>query len=100
ETLSNFKYSLYLSSTAVARKPYNVKIVSRISRGAAGKGNLTDPEHKLAGDSMEAELVERAKLGDAQAFQALYDQHKRRLRSLCLRLAANTAKAEDLTQEA
>jgi RNA polymerase sigma-70 factor (ECF subfamily) len=51
-------------------------------------------------DSNEAELIERAKLGDAQAFQALYDKHKRRVYSLCLRMTANTAEAEDLTQEA
>jgi RNA polymerase sigma-70 factor (ECF subfamily) len=67
---------------------------------------LTDPDSKEAQrqgrdkDSNEAELIERAKLGDAQAFQALYDKHKRRVYSLCLRMTANTAEAEDLTQEA
>src|SRR5499427_8258100 len=90
----------YFSATATARKPYNVKIVSRISRGAAGKGDLTDPEQRLAGDNAEAELIEKAKLGNAEAFQALYDKHKRRVYSLCLRMTSNTAEAEDLTQEA
>jgi RNA polymerase sigma-70 factor (ECF subfamily) len=67
---------------------------------------LTDPDSKEAQrqgkdkDPNEAELIERAKLGDAQAFQALYDKHKRRVYSLCLRMTANTAEAEDLTQEA
>ena len=61
---------------------------------------MTDPEQRQASDSIEAELIERAKLGDAQAFQALYDKHKRRVYSLCLRMTANTAEAEDLTQEA
>ncbi len=51
-------------------------------------------------DPNEGELIERAKQGDAQAFQALYDKHKRRVYSLCLRMTANTAEAEDLTQEA
>ena len=87
-----------MSSTA--RKPYNAKILSRISGIAAGKGNLTDPEQRQATDSIEADFIERAKLGDAQAFQALYDKHKRRVYSLCLRMTANTAEAEDLTQEA
>jgi RNA polymerase sigma-70 factor, ECF subfamily len=100
ESLSKFKYLGYLGSNIAARKPYNVKIVSRISRGAAGKGNLTDPEQRQAGDSLEAELIEKAKRGDAGAFQALYDKHKRRVYSLCLRMTANTAEAEDLTQEA
>jgi RNA polymerase sigma-70 factor (ECF subfamily) len=48
----------------------------------------------------EAEAIERAKQGDAEAFEALYHQHKRRVYSLCLRMTANTAAAEDLTQEA
>ena len=89
-----------LNSATTARNPYNVKIVSRISRGAAGKGNLTDPEQRQASDSAEAELIEKAKHGDAKAFQALYDKHKRRVYSLCLRMTSNTAEAEDLTQEA
>ena len=90
----------YSRSPATARNPYNIKIVSRISRSAAGKGNLTDPEQRQANDSVEAELIEKAKLGDAQAFQALYEKHKRRVYSLCLRMTSNTAEAEDLTQEA
>ncbi len=90
----------YFRSAATARNPYNVKIVSRISRGAAGKGNLTDPEQRQADYTVEAELIEKAKLGDAQAFQALYEKHKRRVYSLCLRMTSNTAEAEDLTQEA
>jgi RNA polymerase sigma-70 factor (ECF subfamily) len=88
-----------LVSPATTRKPYNVKIVSRISRGAAGIGNLTDPQRQPS-DSIEADLIERAKHGDALAFQALYDKHKRRVYSLCLRMTSNTAEAEDLTQEA
>ena len=48
----------------------------------------------------EANAIERAKQGDADAFEALYDLHKRRVYSLCLRMTANTAAAEDLTQEA
>jgi len=90
----------YFSSAATARNPYNAKIVSRISRGAAVKGDLTDPQQRLASDSVEAELIEKAKLGDAHAFQALYDKHKRRVYSLCLRMTSSTAEAEDLTQEA
>jgi RNA polymerase sigma-70 factor, ECF subfamily len=65
---------------------------------------LTDRDSKEAqkqGNELnEAEAIERAKQGDAQAFQALYDRHKRRVYSLCLRMTANTAEAEDLTQEA
>lgn len=61
---------------------------------------MTDPDQQKPSDSNEAELIERAKHGDALAFQALYDKHKRRVYSLCLRMTSNTAEAEDLAQEA
>jgi RNA polymerase sigma-70 factor, ECF subfamily len=48
----------------------------------------------------EAEAIERAKSGDGEAFEVLYNLHKRRVYSLCLRMTTNTAEAEDLTQEA
>jgi RNA polymerase sigma-70 factor, ECF subfamily len=84
----------------MARKPYNGKLVSRIRKSAAGKGILTDPEQRQGKEFNEAEAIEKAKQGDANAFQALYDRHKRRVYSLCLRMTANTAEAEDLAQEA
>jgi RNA polymerase sigma-70 factor, ECF subfamily len=61
---------------------------------------LTDLKHRLNGEFDEADAIERARRGDEAAFQALYDRHKRRVYSLCLRMTANTAEAEDLTQEA
>jgi len=61
---------------------------------------LTDAR-KPQGDRLsEAEAIERAKQGDAEAFEVLYNLHKRRVYSLCLRMTANTAEAEDLAQEA
>ena len=50
--------------------------------------------------SSEAEAIEQAKSGSADAFELLYNIHKRRVYSLCLRMTRNTAEAEDLTQEA
>jgi len=44
--------------------------------------------------------VARAQKGDHFAFAQLYSLHKRRIYTLCLRMVANTAEAEDLTQEA
>jgi len=61
---------------------------------------LTDPRQREGAEPSDAETIEQAKLGDAEAFQALYDKHKRRVYSLCLRMTSNTAEAEDLTQEA
>ena len=48
----------------------------------------------------EQEAIEKARNGDARAFETLYAMHKRRVYSLCLRMLGNVAEAEDLTQEA
>ena len=48
----------------------------------------------------EAEAIERAKNGDAEAFSFLYGLHKRRVYTLCLRMLGNVTEAEDMTQDA
>jgi RNA polymerase sigma-70 factor, ECF subfamily len=48
----------------------------------------------------ETQLVARAQRGDEGAFATLFEMHKRRVYSLCLRMTGNTAEAEDLAQEA
>jgi RNA polymerase sigma-70 factor (ECF subfamily) len=45
------------------------------------------------------QLIARAQQGDEEAFAALFEAHKRRVYSLCLRMTGNTAEAEDLSQE-
>ena len=72
---------------------------SRISESAAAKNNLTDRRQRQGNGLIEAEVIERAKQGDAEAFETLYNLHKRRVYSLCSRMTANTVEAEDLTQE-
>lgn len=58
---------------------------------------MTDPkQEKLT----EAQAIEQAKQGDEAAFETLYNLHKRRVYSLCLRMVSNPAQAEDLAQEA
>jgi RNA polymerase sigma-70 factor, ECF subfamily len=61
---------------------------------------LTAANKKQGNQLSEAEAIERAKQGDAEAFEVLYNLHRRRVYSLCLRMTTNTAEAEDLTQEA
>ncbi len=48
----------------------------------------------------EAEALERARMGDPDAFATLYSLHKRRVYTLCLRMLGNVSEAEDMTQEA
>jgi RNA polymerase sigma-70 factor (ECF subfamily) len=64
------------------------------------KGDLAQAKKSADSGLAEAEAIERARQGDAGAFEALYALHKRRVYSLCLRMTGNTAEAEDLTQEA
>jgi RNA polymerase sigma-70 factor, ECF subfamily len=48
----------------------------------------------------EATAIRRAQVGDAAAFEFLYQLHGRRVYALCLRMVNNPADAEDLAQEA
>lgn len=47
----------------------------------------------------DVELARAAAAGDSAAFEKLYEQHHRRVYSLCLRMLGNVSQAEDLTQE-
>jgi RNA polymerase sigma-70 factor (ECF subfamily) len=48
----------------------------------------------------DVNLVTRAKEGDQEAFATLFNLHKRRVYSLCLRMTGDVVEAEDLTQDA
>jgi RNA polymerase sigma-70 factor, ECF subfamily len=48
----------------------------------------------------ERSLVQRAQSGDEQAFATLFQNHKKRVYSVCLLMTKDIAEAEDLTQEA
>lgn len=57
-------------------------------------------ETKVKRDTSERSLVQRAQEGDEQAFAQLFEQHKKRVYSVCLLMTKDVAEAEDLTQEA
>jgi RNA polymerase sigma-70 factor (ECF subfamily) len=48
----------------------------------------------------EREVIRRAQLGDAAAFECIYRLHSARVYALCSRMLGNRTEAEDLTQEA
>jgi RNA polymerase sigma-70 factor, ECF subfamily len=50
--------------------------------------------------SPASNLIQRAQEGDSDAFGALFEVHKSRVYSVCLRMTSNAAEAEDLTQDA
>jgi RNA polymerase sigma-70 factor (ECF subfamily) len=47
-----------------------------------------------------SDLVRRAQEGDSNAFGSLFEAHRSRVYSVCLRMTSNAAEAEDLTQDA
>ena len=47
----------------------------------------------------DTELVRAVAAGDSEAFEKLYEQHHRRVYSLCFRMLGGVQQAEDLTQE-
>jgi RNA polymerase sigma-70 factor, ECF subfamily len=61
---------------------------------------LASTPNRASKAASDAELIARAQRGDEGAFAALFEAHKRRVYSLCLRMTGDTAEAEDLAQEA
>ena len=48
----------------------------------------------------DGKLVRRAQAGDVDAFASIFEEHKGKIYSVCLRMTNNAAEAEDLTQDA
>jgi RNA polymerase sigma-70 factor, ECF subfamily len=65
-------------------------------RNMAAKVFLSSPSALATASS--ADLVARAQRGEEAAFAALFEAHKRRVYSLCLRMTGISSEAEDLTQ--
>ena len=63
-------------------------------------GAQPDPSRQDNSGDNEELTIARAQQGDEQAFEALFNAHKRRVYSLCLRMTHDATEAEDLTQEA
>jgi RNA polymerase sigma-70 factor (ECF subfamily) len=61
---------------------------------------LSPQKQTASSVATETQLIARAQRGDEEAFAALFEAHKRRVYSLCLRMIGNPTEAEDLTQEA
>ena len=60
----------------------------------------TNEANSSARFSSDLHLIRRAQQGDSDAFATLFNTHKAKIYSVCLRMTNNTAEAEDLTQDA
>jgi len=67
---------------------------------SATEANMIPAQKESTCDNSERSLVQRAQLGDEQAFATLFQLHKKRVYSVCLLMTRDVAEAEDLTQEA
>lgn len=54
---------------------------------------------RTSGRSADLDLIARSAAGDGSAFEELFEQYRRRVYSICLRMMGNGADAEDMTQE-
>ena len=61
---------------------------------------MTTESSASVGYNSDLQLIKRAQEGDGDAFAALFNAHKGRIYSVCLRMTNNAAEAEDLTQDA
>jgi RNA polymerase sigma-70 factor (ECF subfamily) len=61
---------------------------------------VTNDLNTSAQRKSDADLVRLALAGNEDAFATLFNAHRTKVYSLCLRMTSNTAEAEDLTQDA
>jgi RNA polymerase sigma-70 factor (ECF subfamily) len=62
--------------------------------------NFSERSRSERADFPESEAIRRAKRGEAEGFERIYELHCRRVYALCLRMVGNPSEAEDLAQEA
>src|SRR5882762_3180061 len=93
--------SLALVMQKILRRPSGPGGTTVMNQNIASKEVEVSSDLNLAGRaSTDLELVKRAQEGDSEAFAVLFNAHKARIYSICLRMTNNTAQAEDLTQDA
>ena len=59
-----------------------------------------ESESEMKSRMNESEAILRAREGDVEGFEYLYDSHRKHVYSVCLRMLKNSADAEDLMQQA
>ena len=57
-----------------------------------------ESENQMKSRMTESDAILRARGGDSLGFEYLYENHRKHVYSVCLRILKNSADAEDLTQ--
>jgi RNA polymerase sigma-70 factor, ECF subfamily len=94
--------------SAVAPERTALRGRTRVKLRALPKSGLSEPSQTpprasgpLKPESVTVnDAIRRAQLGDAAAFETIYELNSRRVYALCLRMSGDPVEAEDLTQEA
>jgi RNA polymerase sigma-70 factor, ECF subfamily len=88
----------------VLRGPTEERVEQRMATGlpaTGGSGDVSaDSRADLLVDPLTDDLVDQAREGDLQAFEALYRRHAGRSYALALRMLGNEEEAEEATQDA
>jgi len=93
-------------STGVTAEPSPSNVISLPKPRGAAAGSKSDKPGPAGGSAAEeskraeAQLVERARRGDPQAFRALVERYQRRVYSLALGFLKDPDEARDVAQEA
>jgi RNA polymerase sigma-70 factor (ECF subfamily) len=88
----------FLASTATLKHDSdNLHFVMSALHWTSSKETVVN--HDSATAALRSDLVKLAQEGDSDAFGALFQAHRSRIYSVCLRMTSNAAEAEDLTQD-
>lgn len=71
----------------------------RSDQGGGKADEVGEPEPNAVVEGDSRDLVERSRNGDRRAFERLYRSNVERVYALCLRMTADEAAAEELTQQ-
>jgi RNA polymerase sigma-70 factor (ECF subfamily) len=77
-------------------------LISENEKGYAVRCSRLEPDLELDNPTItrDLDLVDQARAGDKAAFEQLYRANVGRIYALCLRISANSLRAQELTQDA
>jgi RNA polymerase sigma-70 factor (ECF subfamily) len=92
--------SLLGSSSTLKHASDHVHFAMSVNDWNASRETVVNLESAITDTApLSSDLIKRAQEGDSGAFAALFQSHRSRIYSVCLRMTSNVAEAEDLTQD-